>query len=305
MVITESSVSKRPDSTQIHTSTQRGGFHTISRPHLVQSKKSYGYASDFPAPLVEKPLSSWSGSTLKRAFDCACVLAVMPVLIPVLLIVAAAVRLTSSGPVLFLQKRMGRNGKEFTILKFRTMTHLADRTHQPVTTSCNQHFTPVGPFLRRWKLDELPQLLNVLAGHMSLVGPRPKLPAHALSNLSCRAGITGAATLTFALEESILDRLPKHDLENFYHSVVLPAKHRLDADYMEQATFRSDLKLIIDSVFRHWDCAIMENLLNDWAFEQGSPSLLPSVCEPETGFRHAPILPQMDRPAPSAQSRAF
>ena len=261
--------------------------------------------SDSFTLLTAKPLSSWSQSPLKRVFDCACVLAILPILLPILLIVALAVRLTSSGPVLFLQKRMGPHGRDFTILKFRTMTHLADRSHQPVTTSCNQNFTPIGPFLRRWKLDELPQLLNVLAGHMSLVGPRPKLPEHAISNLPCRAGITGAATIAFALEESILDRVPKNHLESYYHTVVLPAKHELDAEYMEQATFASDLKLIVDSVLRRWDCTIMEDLLSAWAFEQGNSVLMPPVCDPDAAFLHAPILPQMDRPAPSGQSRAF
>ena len=87
-----------------------------------------------------------------------------------MLAITLAVRLTSSGPVLFLQKRMGRHGRSFTILKFRTLIHAADRTHHAVTTAGNQHFTPIGSFLRRWKLNELPQLLNVLWGDMSLVG---------------------------------------------------------------------------------------------------------------------------------------
>jgi hypothetical protein len=128
---------------------------------------------------------------------------------------------------------------------------------------------------------------------------------HAISNLSCRAGITGAATIAFALEEGILDRVPKHHLESFYHTVVLPAKHKLDADYMANATFLSDLKLLFDSVVRRWDTSIMEDLLNKWALEQGNTMLLSSVPDPEAAFKHAPILPQMDRPAPSGQSTAF
>jgi lipopolysaccharide/colanic/teichoic acid biosynthesis glycosyltransferase len=260
--------------------------------------------------LVGKPLSRWSRSGGKRVFDCACVMLMMPILLPLLLIIAIAVRLTSRGPVFFLQKRMGRDGRDFTIFKFRTMTHLADKSHQPVTTSCNQNFTPVGPFLRRSKLDELPQLLNVLVGHMSLVGPRPKLAEHAVSTLPCRAGITGAATIAFALEESILDRLPDHHLDVFYHQVVLPAKHRLDAEYMAKATFASDFKLIVNSVLRRWDCSIMEQLINDWAYMQGDASLLPAVCEPDAAFKHQPLLTQpmlhhMDRPAQTGQSRAY
>jgi len=130
----------------------------------------------------------------KRAFDCACVLLMMPLILPMLLAIALAVRLTSPGPVLSSNSAWDGT-QDFTIMKFRTMIHRSDGAHQPVTTSGNQRFTLVGPFLRRWKLDELPQLFNVLIGNMSLVGPRPKLPEHAISNLPCRAGITGAATI--------------------------------------------------------------------------------------------------------------
>ena len=185
----------------------------------------------------------------------------LPLLIPVLAAVALAVRLTSRGPVLFLQKRMGRDGRAFTILKFRTMTHTKHGLHNPVTTTENQCFTPVGPFLRRWKLDELPQLLNVLVGDMSMVGPRPKLLEHQIADLCCRPGITGAATIAFAREEQILACLPKHSLDDYYSSVVLPFKHQLDMEYMSRANFLSDLKLIFDSAFRRWNSQVMDRLL--------------------------------------------
>jgi lipopolysaccharide/colanic/teichoic acid biosynthesis glycosyltransferase len=229
----------------------------------------------------------------------------LPILIPTFLAVGLAVRLTSSGPVLFLQKRMGRHGREFTILKFRTMIHTSNKAHHPVTTSGNQLFTSVGPFLRRWKLDEVPQLFNVLAGHMSLVGPRPKLPAHAIKNVPCRAGITGAATIAFAREEEILDRVPKPHLESFYHSVVLPAKHQLDEEYMAKATFLSDLKLIVDSVLRRWDRAIIEHLFMAWALQQGDDILLPSGTDSGNAFARQAMLSQIDRPASPGEIRAF
>jgi lipopolysaccharide/colanic/teichoic acid biosynthesis glycosyltransferase len=206
-------------------------------------------------------LSPWVLSGSKRCFDCACVLLALPLLIPVFLLVALAIRLTSHGPVLFLQKRMGRHGHAFTIFKFRTMAHRPEDQRSSVTTVGNQTFTPVGPFLRRWKLDELPQLLNVLRGDMSLVGPRPKLPAHQKTRLNCRPGITGAATIAFAREEQFLARLPKHDLDAYYHSVVLPAKLRLDAEYMSRATFFSDLELILDTLRRRWDTSVMSRVL--------------------------------------------
>jgi lipopolysaccharide/colanic/teichoic acid biosynthesis glycosyltransferase len=229
----------------------------------------------------------------------------MPVILPLFLAVGLAVRLTSSGPVLFLQRRVGRSGRDFTIMKFRTMIHCSDKAHQPVTTSGNQRFTPVGPFLRRWKLDELPQLFNVLTGHMSLVGPRPKMPEHALSNIPCRAGITGAATVAFASEQAILDRVPQHQLESFFYSVILPAKHQIDADYMANATFLSDLKIIVDSVLRRWDGTIMESLLDKWMFEQRNSISFPSRNDSDQPFVHAAKVPQMDRSGAPGEARAY
>lgn len=207
-------------------------------------------------------LSGWSGSLGKRIFDCICVLALAPVLIPAGLIIGLAVKLTSSGPVLFIQRRVGRYGKTFPILKFRTMEHIDTGAHHAVTTAVNQRFTPIGGFLRRWKLDEIPQLLNVLLGHMSLVGPRPKLPEHnrAAKRFACRPGITGAATIAFAREEAGLARVPAESLSWYYHEFVLPAKLRLDAEYMAEATFLSDLKLIVRSVLRHWDDSVWKTL---------------------------------------------
>ncbi|HUA98496.1 MAG TPA: sugar transferase [Terracidiphilus sp.] len=209
---------------------------------------------------LRRRLSPWSRSTAKRVFDCACVVAGLPFLVPVLVVSAIAVRLTSAGPVFFLQERIGRHGRPFTIFKFRTMTDAA--THHSVTTAGNQQFTPVGPFLRRWKLDELPQLLNVLIGDMSLVGPRPKMREHVQVKPLCRPGITGAATFVFAREEMLLDRVPKHNLLAYYHDVVLPAKRRIDSEYMARATFASDLKLIVDSVLRRWDDEALEHAVS-------------------------------------------
>ena len=210
---------------------------------------------------MEIRLSPWSDSVTRRVFDFTCVLLALPVVAPLCLAIAAAVRLTSHGPVLFLQERMGRHDRTFTIFKFRTMVHLADKTHQPVTTADSQHFTPIGKFLRRWKLDELPQLLNVLLGHMSLVGSRPRMPEHVISPLSCRPGITGLATIVFADEEVVLARVPPDQLDAFYLTVVLPVKQELDARYMARATVLSDLQILVKSVLRRWDTAALEALI--------------------------------------------
>ncbi len=243
-----------------------GGAGYIEAPQTVDSLARSARASLY---LCGKRPSSWSRSTSKRIFDCFCVLLTLPVLIPTLLMIAVAVRITSSGPIFFLQERVGRLGGTFTILKFRTMVHAAKNVHCAVTTTSNQKFTSIGPFLRRWKLDELPQLLNVLWGDMSLVGPRPKMPEHMVFDLPCRPGITGAATIAFAREEAILDAVPTHKLESFFHAVVLPTKRRLDADYMAEATFLSDLKLIVKSILRRWDSSIVEDLLQHAPLEMG------------------------------------
>jgi lipopolysaccharide/colanic/teichoic acid biosynthesis glycosyltransferase len=246
--------------------------------------------------IVVRHLSPWACSESKRIFDCFGVLLSLPLLLPLLLLIALAVRLTSAGPAFFLQKRVGRHGRLFTILKFRTMPLAAERAHHPVTTSGNQRFTLIGPFLRRWKLDELPQLLNVLWGDMSLVGPRPKLPEHVIADLPCRPGITGAATIAFAREEVMLDRVPRHHLNSYYHTIVLPAKRRLDAEYMARSTFRSDFKLILNSALRRWDNSILEGLLREAEFEADDRVFTPRTLETIETHIPARKLPQIERP---------
>jgi len=267
---------------------------------MVTSRGDKSKARSAPY-LVSKRLSPWTLSGTKRFFDCVCVLLAMPLLIPAMLLVALAVWLTSTGPILFLQKRMGRDGKAFTILKFRTMIHVTDKKHHAVTTAGNQRFTPIGPFLRRRKIDELPQLLNVLAGHMSLVGPRPKMREHVVALLPCRPGITGAATIAFALEESVLDRVPKHRLESYYHKVVLPAKRQLDTEYMARATFFSDFRLIVNSVLRRWDTTVMDGLLHSEAFGAEDAMMLSKAAHPEAVSARVTIPPNVDHPVSAEQ----
>jgi lipopolysaccharide/colanic/teichoic acid biosynthesis glycosyltransferase len=208
--------------------------------------------SNAPVDIIG-PLSAWSDSRSKRLFDLVCVIGALPIVVPLLFVSALAVRLTSSGPVLFHQKRMGRHRRLFTIYKFRTMPVRNGLFERPtVTTSTNQRFTPVGPFLRRWKLDELPQIINVLRGDMSLVGPRPKLPEHQISDLACRPGITGHATCVFAHEETVFAGISEDELNSLNINFVLPFKERLDRNYMSTASCASDLQLILRSIFRKW-----------------------------------------------------
>lgn len=225
----------------------------LTQQRVVGSCSSYELIPDVP--------SDWSCSRSKRLFDIACILAFLPIVLPLCLIVGLSVWMTSPGPVLFLQDRMGREGKTFKILKFRTMRHSADATHSPVTTNSCQQITVIGLLLRKWKLDELPQLLNVLLGQMSLVGARPKVEDHQCGVLHTRPGITGAATLAFAREGANFDRIPSDRLQSYYRDVILPVKWRLDVEYMSTANFFSDLNLILRSVFRQWNHSLSPKLL--------------------------------------------
>jgi hypothetical protein len=162
-----------------------------------------------------------------------------------------------------------------------------------------------GRFLRQWKLDELPQLLNVLWGDMSLVGPRPKMPEHMLHEIPCRPGITGAATIAFAREAAVLSRVPEEHLESYYHAVVLPAKRHLDAEYMARATFFSDFKLLFDSVLRRWDIDAMKSLLDTWAFE--AEYKMQSGRSSAAAFASTRLTksPNGDKPIPAKRNAAF
>ena len=156
---------------------------------------------------------------------------------------AVAVQVESDGPAIFMQERMGRNGQVFTLYKFRSM-RAASRQGRPITVSGDDRVTRVGAVLRKFKLDELPQFLNVLKGEMSLVGPRPKLPHHEGLRMPFRPGVTGAATLAFRFEEEMLKRIPPDQLDRFYDLVVKPKKAKIDWEYMQTATFRTDLGVI-------------------------------------------------------------
>lgn len=187
--------------------------------------------------------SPWAKCPLRRLLDCSAAGIALVVFSPLMVAAAGLVRLGSRGPVFFRQRRMGRNGREFILYKFRSM-YQDGGGNSSITVSGDCRITPVGSFLRRYKLDELPQFWNVLRGEMSLVGPRPKLPHHEALHMTCRPGITGAATLAFRNEEELLSEVPEDDLEAFYESFIKPAKARLDLDYMRTATLWGDVKIL-------------------------------------------------------------
>jgi len=211
----------------------------------------------------EPVVSTWCMSPFKRIFDLACVIPALLLLSPAMLTVAFLVRLTSDGPILFRQLRVGLHRRTFTIYKFRTMFHDIAGAGPCVTKTGDTRLTRIGHFLRKYKLDEFPQLYNVLCGDMSLVGPRPKLPQHEHLEMHYRPGVTGAATLAFANEELMLKDVPDEKLEEFHINVVSPIKMLLDRRYQEQATFISDFRLLLDTVLKRRACLDIHDLISE------------------------------------------
>lgn len=194
-----------------------------------------------------------SAGLVKRAFDVLAAALGLLLLSPVLLAAAVWVKLDSPGPVLFRQTRVGRFGVPFTIHKFRTMRV---EPGAAITVGADPRITRSGQVLRQSKLDELPQLWDVLRGAMSLVGPRPELPHYVdlypadlrAQVLAVRPGITDPASLAFSHEAELLAAAA--DPEREYREVILPAKLRLSADYAARASLATDLRLILATLAR-------------------------------------------------------
>jgi lipopolysaccharide/colanic/teichoic acid biosynthesis glycosyltransferase len=192
----------------------------------------------------------------KRVFDVLVAAVGLLLLSPVFLLVALAVRLDSPGPVYFRQERVGRHGRTFRIHKFRTMRH--DEGGAPITVGDDPRITRAGRWLRRSKLDELPQLIDVLEGSMSLVGPRPELPRYVAlyppavreKVLSVRPGITDPASIEYRDESAQLARAA--DPEHEYVHVVLPRKLRLAEAYVDRASVATDIRLILRTLAAVW-----------------------------------------------------
>jgi len=188
---------------------------------------------------------------LKRVFGILASLIGLIIFSPVFLVIAILIRLYMPGPVLFLQLRAGRYTKPFIIYKFRTMT-LNNNTNT-VTVKGDSRITSLGAILRRYKLDELPELLNVLKGDMSIVGPRPDMPEYAEKLvgeerliLELRPGITGPATLKYANEEELLASLP--DPMNYNKEVIWPDKVRINLEYYRNRSFIKDILIILKTL---------------------------------------------------------
>ena len=196
----------------------------------------------------------------KRAMDVALSLLALPLAVPLMAFIALAVKLDSPGPVWFRQERVGRGGRLFRIHKFRTM-RVHDGTGPQVTAAGDARITRAGRWLRRTKLDELPQLIDVLKGDMSLVGPRPEVPRYMALYppearariLSLRPGITDRAAIEFRDEERLLaGAASAHELEQRYAREVLPVKQRYYLDYVARHSLRGDVRILWDTVRVLW-----------------------------------------------------
>ena len=189
---------------------------------------------------------------LKRAFDAAAAAVGLVLLSPVFLVVAALIKAQDRGPVFFRQERVGRGGRTFRIHKFRTMR--VANAGALITRTDDDRITPVGAFLRRTKLDELPQLIDVLRGDMSVVGPRPEVPRYVAmwgdaaraEILSVRPGISDPAAIAFRNEQDVL--AAAEDPERHYVEVILPQKVAMYLDYVRTRSFLGDLRVIVGTL---------------------------------------------------------
>lgn len=172
-------------------------------------------------------------------------------LFPILLVVAILIKIKMPGPIFFTQRRVGYNGKLFTMIKFRTM-HL-NHGGSSISVAGENRITKLGQKLRKYKIDELPELWNVFIGDMSFVGPRPDVPGYAdkligesRNILKLRPGITGPASLKYKNEEELLSKV--EDPEKYNDQVIFPDKVKINLDYFYNRTFMGDIKLIIKTI---------------------------------------------------------
>jgi len=192
---------------------------------------------------------------MKRCFDIICSASGLLVLLPLFVLIAVLIKIDSVGPVFFRQERIGKNFKAFKIYKFRTMIHDFAGNGLQITANGDKRITKIGSILRKTKVDELPQLVNVLKGDMSLVGPRPEVRKYVefykddyAIILRVRPGITDISSMTYRDEESILQG--HEDPEQYYLLVLLPKKMRLAKEYIQHQSFFFDLRLIFQTCYK-------------------------------------------------------
>jgi len=191
---------------------------------------------------------------MKRIFDLLFAVLGVILLFPILIIISCIIKLTSKGSAFFIQERVGKEGKTFRMIKFRSM-HVVNKSYSTISVKGDIRITKIGAVLRRYKLDELPGLWNVLVGDMSLVGPRPdvsgyadKLEGEDRNILKLRPGITGPASLKFANEEELLSK--QGSPEKYNDEIIYPEKVRINLDYYYNHNLWIDIKIIFATIFR-------------------------------------------------------
>ena len=191
---------------------------------------------------------------MKRIFDLFFAIFLFVILTPLFILIAIMIKTTSSGPIFFIQERVGKNAKIFKMIKFRTMYSIQN-TSSKITVKGDSRITKIGVFLRKYKIDELPELINVIFGNMSLVGPRPdvvgyadKLVGEDRKILNLRPGITGPASIKYANEEEIL-ALQKDPII-YNDEIIYPDKVKINLDYYYNQNIWLDIKIIFATIFR-------------------------------------------------------
>ena len=192
---------------------------------------------------------------IKRLFDIIVSTLSLVVLAVFFLIIAIIIKISSVGPVFFRQTRVGKNGRLFKILKFRTMVVDADKTGRQITVGADPRITGAGRFLRKTKMDELPQIINIMTGDMSFVGPRPEVPKYVdlytetqRQVLLVRPGITDTASIEFRNESDVL--AGSSDPERLYVEEIIPIKLNYNLQYIRSISFLNDIKLILLTVLK-------------------------------------------------------
>jgi lipopolysaccharide/colanic/teichoic acid biosynthesis glycosyltransferase len=192
---------------------------------------------------------------VKRLFDIIISFVGLVILSPILLVISITIKLTSSGPIFFKQIRVGRYEKNFKILKFRTMVVDAEKKGAQITVGRDSRITGIGHFLRKYKLDELPQLFNVLVGDMSLVGPRPEVPKYTQyynkeqrSIFQIRPGITDYASIKYSDENELLAKSSQP--EKTYIEEIMVDKLNLNLQYLRERSVVTDIKIIMNTILK-------------------------------------------------------
>ncbi len=211
------------------------------------------FKTDEVLPYYEKLCQKKGSLVLKRIFDIFIALIMLGFLILPIIVLSIIVKTTSKGHVFFRQERVTTYGKHFKIYKFRTMVENAESLGAQVTTDSDSRVTPIGRFLRKYRLDELPQVFNVLGGSMSFVGTRPEVPRYVdqykkeyYATLLLPAGITSLASIMYKDEEKLLSSVENAD--EVYIKTVLPEKMKYNLEYTRSFGFFSDIKLMFKTV---------------------------------------------------------